>query len=776
MRHRLPGVRSAPRWLALAATAWFFASPIAPVAQAQPLPGIERLVSLPTISGTPPARPTWSPDGARVAFLWNDQGWPFRDLWVVDATGGEPRRLTRLEPSAAHRPFGQHFGQDLSRAALAREASAREAGGVADLLWAPDGQRLFFVYRGRVHTVRIDDGKIETLIDAGGGFSRLGISPDGRSLSLLKGGDLWLYRFDGGFLLRATHIGEPTIGSGLVGSNPPDREYGSYRWSPDSRYVALDYIDRRDVHRMQMPSYLHPEPIVHEVRRSYPGQEGLVRKVGIYDMADGLVRDLDLEEPTRRTLITMEWSPVANELLVQQDTYDGERRWIFVADAATRSVRQVWTDQRPRRIYSLFTAAWSSDGKRIYFVGDNDDWYRLYEVPAAGGTPRILTRGSFDVAGTGFSSAMLEVSVATREIFYVSTEQSPYERHVYRMPEAGGAARRVTSMAGTHEQGTVSPDGRRLAVVASNDTTPGELYLIDVGDGQERRVTRSPLPEFESFPRIAPRYVTFPSRIDDFTLHARIVEPPNMEPGKVYPVIIGSVYSGTVRNQWSGPRPISLLQQWMAAQGQYITVQVDLRGSVGYGVAFREAFQGDWGGGDLEDLHSTVDYLKTLPYVDADRIGIWGNSYGGMMVLFALFERPGMFAAGISGSPAIDVHYFTQNDQHLSRRPQTHPEIFRKSTLLNYGEKLQDPLLFIHGLHDDVVPFKTTVDMMEKLMLLGKDFDMVVPPQSGHWWASPEHYAVHTFRKFVQFFDRHVGPGGRSRAPSSGAGGAGGGR
>ena len=139
----------------------------------------------------------------------------------------------------------------------------------------------------------------------------------------------------------------------------------------------------------------------------------------------------------------------------------------------------------------------------------------------------------------------------------------------------------------------------------------------------------------------------------------------------------------------------------MALEKDYITIQVDLRGSISYGVKFRETFQGDWGGGDLEDLHSTVDYLKTLPYVDADRIGIWGNSYGGMMVLFALFEKPGMFAAGVSGAPAIDVARFTSNDQHLSRRPQTHPNTFENSTFYIHtissgGERSASNTLYIY--------------------------------------------------------------------------------
>lgn len=726
---------------------------------------IERLVSLPTPSGTPPGDPAWSPDSRYVAFLWNDSGFLFRDLWVAGTGDNAPIRLTELDPSAArHKPFGEHVGEDTSLAAL-REASARRhRSGLSEFTWQPDGEKIVFAWDGAIRTISPQGGTPEVLVETGGAASRLAYSPDGRYLSFLQGGDLWLYRLDDKYLVQATDIGEPGIHTVPIGAYiARDREYRDYSWSADGRFIALHYVDRRDVHRMPIPSYLHQEPIMHEVRRSYPGDEGLVNKVGIYDTADGLVRYVDLEEPLRRTILDIEWSPVAAELMVHQDSYDGEHRWIFVANPADRSVRQVLHDHRPRRIYSMFSATWSSDGRRIYYVGDSDDWYRLYAVPAAGGRSQVLTHGDFDLSGADLGRAMVEVSPETREIFYVSSEQSPYERHVYRMRESGGAATRVTSMPGLHAEAAVSPDGKRLAVVSSNDVTPHELYLIDARNGDQQRVTHSPLPEFDEIELAKPKYVTFPSRIDDFTLHARIIEPPNMAPDKKYPVIIGNVYSATARNQWVWPRPISLLQQKMTVEDEYITVQVDLRGSAGYGVKFREAFQGDWGGGDLEDLHSTVDYLKTLPYVDPDRIGIWGNSYGGMMVLFALFERPGMFAAGIAGSPAIDPHYFTQNDQHLSRRPQTHPEIFEKSGLLNHGEKLEDPLLFIHGFHDDIVPLKTTIAMFEKLMLLGKDFDMVIPPESAHWWAYPEHYAVHTFRKFMQFFHRHIPPGGQPR-------------
>jgi dipeptidyl-peptidase-4 len=199
----------------------------------------------------------------------------------------------------------------------------------------------------------------------------------------------------------------------------------------------------------------------------------------------------------------------------------------------------------------------------------------------------------------------------------------------------------------------------------------------------------------------------------------------------------------------------------MALEGGYINLQVDIRGSVGYGRTFREIFQGDWGGDDIEDLHSGVEHLLTLPYVDRERIGIWGSSYGGTLTVFSLFKKPGLYGAGVAGAPAVNVAHFTTYDQHLSRRPNSHPEIFREASALNYGERLQDPLLIIHGMQDSIVPFKTSVMLAEKLMLLGKDFDFAFAPAAPHGWSRSEHYRIFMLRKLVEYFDRHLGPGPR---------------
>ncbi len=713
---------------------------------------IERINALPSFTGTAPSQATWSPDSSHLAFLWNDSGWPFRDIWVVPAGGGQPTRITDL-----NRTHPAPEGTDPDPVgSLALRAAARARPGVSSFVWAPGGTALAFLYRGDIFRVNADGSALERLTRTGGSKSNLAYAPDGAFLSFLQGGDLWLWHL--GLKesppIRATRMAEPSA----TGDGSQDVEFSDYSWAPDSSRIVLHFNDRRHVRLVPFPSYLSgDEPVLSLQRRPYPGDVDWVRKLGVYGISDGRVQFLDMPDSLGRNFLDYEWSPDGRHLLIQQDSDEGEERWLYVADAHDRSVVELLHDRRARRIYPAFRAIWQSDGKGIIFISDHEEWYRLYSLPVSGGSPRALTPAGFDVASNRGASTLV-VSPGSREVFFVSTQKSPYERQVYRMPEAGGAITPVTAMEGVHDF-SLSPDGARVATVHSSDLAPPALYLLDAQGGTEQRITHAGPEEFHKYPWVKPRYVTFKSRIDNFTLHARIIEPPDLDRTKKYPVVLGPVYSNTVRNSWAGAR--NTYAQMEALAGKYINVQVDLRGSIGYGVAFREAFQGDWGGGDLEDLHSAVEYLQTLPYVDQDRIGVWGSSYGGMMAMFALFNKPDVFKVGVAGAPAVDVAYFTSFDQHLSRRPHTHPETFRNSNLLNYGEDLEGKLLFIHGMRDTTVPFRTTVRMMEKLMLLGKDFDIAFAPNAPHGWSSSEHYAVFLNRKLQQYFDLHLGAGPR---------------
>jgi len=216
--------------------------------------------------------------------------------------------------------------------------------------------------------------------------------------------------------------------------------------------------------------------------------------------------------------------------------------------------------------------------------------------------------------------------------------------------------------------------------------------------------------------------------------------------------VFGPVYSNTVRNRWGGF--YSMFQQLLVERG-YLVVQVDVRGSTGYGRAFREAFLADFAGRDLDDLESAVRHMEALPYVDPGAIGVWGSSYGGTLTAYALLKKPGLFDAGVACAAAVDPFFFGSDDVAIVRSPDERPDAFARGAA-QYAEALTDPLLLIHGMQDQVVPFKTAVALAEALMRAGKDFDFAFAPAATHGWTSRPHYARYLLNKLLAHFDRHL--------------------
>ncbi len=714
---------------------------------------VDRLTSQPLLAGTAPSRPTWAQDSRHLAFLWNDSARPFRDVWIVAASGGAPRRLTDLARThpAAPPPDGH------SLEALTAQAAARVDGGVTDLLWTPDGSAVLVVYRGDLFRARLDGAALERLTRDGRGKSQTAYSPDGRYLSFLQGGDLWLWHLETDDLVQATSMAVPPIGR-VAGARYAgnDVEFSSYAWSPDSRHIALEFNDRSRVRVELFPNYLGEATRAERLRRDLPGENDHVRRLGIYTLTSGRVGFLDLPDDTDRRFSGFWWSPDSRHLLVDQSSEDVVNRYLLLADPRDLSTRLIWQDAHERRTTRHWVSAWQTDSGGVVTVSDQDGRFRLWATRLDGGRPTRLTDGDWSVIGHR-GPATLEVVPATGDLFFVSTRKSPGERHVYRMPERGGAVRQVTTLPGTHEP-FVSPDGRTVAVLHSDDVTPTELHLIDLVAGTpERRVTHSPPEAFEHHPWIRPRYVTFKSRVDGYTLHGRVIEPPHLDRSKRYPVILGPVYSNTARNEWRGTN--GLLAQYLALEGGYINLQVDVRGNVGYGRDFMNEFLGDYGGRDLEDLHSGVEYLISLGYVDPARIGIWGSSYGGTLTTGSLFREPGVYKAGVAGAPAIRVEHFHTGDVRVAGRPNTTPRVFREQSMFNYAAGLEDHLLLIHGMQDDVVFFRDVVALSEKLMLLGKDFELAIAPSAAHGWSQRDYYARYMLTRLVAFFDRYLGRG-----------------
>ena len=690
---------------------------------------IDRILSKPSIAGVSPSSPAWSSDSRQLAFLWSESGSPGREIYVVKSDGSGIRQIT---------------------------SKVEGKGGVQMFVWSPNAKAIVYLRSGDLWQISLEDSKGERFTNTGGNKSNLKVSPNGRYASFLLDGDLWLFDLVSYELSQKTKVGVPSISKVPLGRyNRPDVEIGSYvwggptyAWSPDSRTIAVHYVDRRNMRKVPFPHYLGKETIANNVRRGYPGDPNEYRTIGFLSVESGDLNLLDLPSPTENRIAGFSWSS-NGRLLLDRESDSATDRWLHTVNPVDGRLSEIWHDHRETRVYTSIASAWHSDGERVVFLSDLNDRYGLYLLTPGEDLPYLLTNKSFDVTGAPL------INVSANRIFFQSNEPSPYERHVFYVPDEGGVSTRVTSTPGQHRP-YPSPDGMRVALLHNSDLRPTELYLMDTrSELPESQITTSLNPEFIDISWAKPRYTTFKSQIDDHTLHARILEPANLKRGKKYPVIFGPAYSNTVRNRWSGI--IGLLQQLMVQRG-YIVVQVDVRGSTGYGREFREEFLMDFAGKDIEDLESAVKYLSTLPYIDLDRIGIWGSSYGGTLTIYSLFKKPGLFKAGVAGAAAVDPYFFGTDDVAIVRRPQSHPEAFNRGAL-QYADNLEDHLLIIHGMQDHVVPFKTTVVLAEELIRLGKDFDFVFAPGATHGWTRPNHYARYLFGKLLTHFDRYLLPG-----------------
>jgi len=708
---------------------------------------IDRLYSLPWLIGTKPQSPQWSPDSRQLAFLWNDEGTNFYDVWMTSVATPKPVRVTSMP-----RPESpQDAGTDVAK--LEQVARAETDRGVSAVIWAQDGKRLIFNFHGLLYWV-LPGQSPERLIDSSEKQDHAASAPRGNRIAYLSGGDLWVVRLDGN---------QPTA-TRVYSPGRQDVSVTEFYWSGDGKHLAFVETDASHIPVRGIPDYLGDETKLVSVRRPFPGEPSAGRRLGVV-AADGgpevNVRWVDLGSDPLGLIFGIAWSPDSRSLLVDKsDLYVKDRRLLLVNPETGRTTLLVH-EQDPKNVTAEWWSDWAPDSRGIYFISDRDNDYHVYYLPVTqgepSGEPKHITAGNWAV----FSAF---VTPAAKLLFIVTNQGRPEERQLFRVPLEGGEPQRVTREDGTHAP-VPSPDGRFIADIFSSDSTPPDLYLQRVGTdtasapGPPQQVTHSPLPEFAKYHWVVPRYVSFPNVNDGTVLHARLTLPPNFDQTKKYPAILGSVYSNTVHNQWGGriAHPTWGLDQYLAQQG-YVLLNVDISGSSGYGKLFRQRIGQDYGGVDVEDLYSGVRYLAAQGFVDEHRVGIWGSSYGGLLTAMSLFTKPGVYRAGVAGAPATSLFHALTGEMRTMMAPQDHMQQYAKSSAFLKSGGLDDHLMIIHGMRDEIVLFKDSVTLEQRLILQGKDMELVVLPNAPHGWdtegLAQTRYAYH---KLVEYFQRYLG-------------------
>jgi dipeptidyl aminopeptidase/acylaminoacyl peptidase len=450
-------------------------------------------------------------------------------------------------------------------------------------------------------------------------------------------------------------------------------------------------------------------------------------------------RDRDVD------LAGLEWSDDGRHAVVLGFSADNKDRWVLLLDPATGKTKTLahqhddaWIDGP-----GVFTLGWLPDNEHVYFESEQTGYAHLYTVSINGGAPAQLTTGQFEVSAVRLSNDKTK-------FYFISSEGSPFERHLYSMSVTGGARTRITSMTGNN-QVDISPDETMLADVRSYSNKPWELYLVankpaDATPAPEaKQVTTSPIPEFFTHDWIDPRIVSFTAR-DGATVHGRMYMPSKWQGGGPAVIFVhGAGYLQNVHRWWSQYYREYMFHHLLMERG-FVILDIDYRGSAGYGRDWRTGIYRHMGGKDLTDHVDAVQYLVREHGVDPKRVGLYGGSYGGFITLMAMFTAADTFAAGAALRPVTDwAHYNHGYTSNILNVPQSDPEAYKQSSPIYFAEGLKGALLICHGMVDTNVHFQDTVRLVERLIELRKE----------NWSVAPYPVEDHSFDRDTSWADEY---------------------
>jgi len=442
-------------------------------------------------------------------------------------------------------------------------------------------------------------------------------------------------------------------------------------------------------------------------------------------------------------LSQLQWSEDGKNAVLMARSADNKDRWVMLLDAATGKTKALATVHDDAWIDGpgASTLSWLPDNAHVYFESERDGFAHLYSVSISGGEPSQLTSGPFEVSD-------VRLSADKTKFYFTSSEGSFFERHLYSMPIAGGARTQITGMVGNN-QVDVSPDETMLADVRSYSNLPPELYLIPNKPLDESAarvpVTTSPIPEFFKYDWIDPRLVSFKAR-DGATVYGRIYLPSNYKGGGPAVLFVhGAGYLQNVHRWWSSYYHEYMFHHLLMERG-FVVLDIDYRGSAGYGRDWRTGIYRHMGGKDLTDHVDAVNYLVKEHGVDPKRIGLYGGSYGGFITLMAMFTQSDVFAAGAALRPVTDwAHYNNPYTANILNLPQNDAEAYKQSSPIYFANGLKGALLICHGMVDTNVNFQDTVRLVEKLIELHKE----------NWSVAPYPVEDHGFEREASWADEY---------------------
>ncbi len=731
-----------------------------PVA-AEKLP-LERLFTAPDLNGPALRGVKISPDGKLVAYLRaRDDDKDRFDLWAYDVPRGRHRQLVDSRTLA---------GAD--RALSTEEEARRERqrtsafSGIVEYHFAPDSRQLLIPLNGDLfvyHLGRKPDAAVRRLTSTEGYETDARFSPHSRYVSFVRDQNLHVIDLADGRERAVTRDGSGLVSYGMaefIAQEEMGRDTG-YWWSPDERHIALTRVDETPVPEVERFEIQATGARV--VRQRYPATGAVNARVDllIADLAADSQLQLDLGTNPDIYVPRVDWFPDGSAICVQRQSRDQKTLELVRFDALSGQGRVLLTERSEHWVPLHRELTFLQKSKELIWASSRDGFQHLYLYTQDGALVRQLTSGEYMVTGESPEAAIRAVDERTRRVFFTANLESPIERQLYWVSlDSPAAPRRVTTGDGWHGIG-MAMDASVFVDSHSSVDAPKSVWLRKASGAPLTALLANKLDAAHPYAPYRDEHVRAEfgsiAAKDGQRLHYKLLKPRNLERGQRYPVLI-DVYGGPgvqrVANTWG-----SLFHQYLAQNG-YVVFAIDNRGSGMRGTRFETSLGLRMGHVEVHDQLEGVEFLRGLEYVDPERIGIFGWSYGGYMTLMCLMQAPEAFGAGVAGAPVTDWSLY---DTHYTERylstPQLNPAGYRSSNVLTYADRLARPLLLVHGMADDNVLFAHSTALMKKLQDLQKPFDLMTYPGGKHGLIRQNETGWHAHANLVRFFDRTLKTG-----------------
>ncbi|MBO6796661.1 S9 family peptidase [Maricaulis sp.] len=711
---------------------------------------IERAFASPSLTGPSPRSLRFSPDGSRVTFLRaKEEDRNVLDLWAMDVDGGEPYMLVDSRVLVEEERELTEAERQL------RERARISSTGIVRYQWDSQGEAILVPLDGDVFHVDIESGEARRVMETPEYETDARISPQGNFVSFIRDQNLYITNLETGEERAITREGGGLISWGMAEfvSQEELSRYTGYWWSPDERYMAVARVDESPVDNIERME-IGTDGSARVVDQRYPRAGTANANVDLYvfDLETGNFSQVELADTNDYYLARVNWASDSSTAYVQVLDRMQRNLDIRAVDPAT-GTSDTWL-MESTDIWINLTRDFRAldDGSVLWTSEDTPGGYRHIQHRAADGSLITqITSGEWVVGG---------ISAVDQEnglVYFSGWMDSPLDRHLFVVPLDGSAEPTAITEGEGRWGGSFNSSATAFIGSYSNPTTPPQTGLYSIDGERIRWIEENALVEGHPYyefadAHIEPEYGTL-TAADGSTLHYQMYLPTDFDPNREYPVIqylYGGPHAQVVTRGWQGTRA------QLFAQRGYIYFSIDNRGSWNRGREFEGHIQRRMGSVEVEDQLVGLEHLKSLPYVDADNIGIWGWSYGGYMTLMTTLQAPGEYAAGVSGAPVTDwTLYDTAYTERYMDHPDANFEGYQQSSVFAHLDGYETPLFLIHGMADDNVIFANSVRLYAELQERRADFEMMTYPGQRHG-VRGEDRSVHMWSDIMEFFDRHL--------------------